>query len=197
MNKLLPNSANCLQEFCFEKFIRCTNNFPPFFIKNWAFIAKERNLMFYSKFSPSYCSSCDWHESSPNNASYSASSHTFGLQLRSLSSMSNSPFLNFWKHSRIGVRLSDFTSALSAELYAVFCTLKHVYQLQALSAVIFNDSLFSLYHLRDRLSSFRVSPYSFGSVGARLDLPGCHRMLASRVMRWLTPSLDPLRTSPS
>ena len=39
---------------------------------------------------------CVWHESSSNNASNSASSYTFGLPLRSLSSMSNSQFLNFW-----------------------------------------------------------------------------------------------------
>ena len=43
--------------------IRCTNKFPPFFIKNWAFIMKERKLMFYSKYCPSYCSSCLFHES--------------------------------------------------------------------------------------------------------------------------------------
>ena len=57
--------------------------------------------------------------------------------------------------------LSNFTSALSAKLYAIFCALKHVYRLQAPSAVIFTDSLFSLYHLRDRLSSFRVSPFAY------------------------------------
>jgi len=38
-----------------------------------------------------------WHESSSNNASNSASSYIFGLPLRSLSSMSNSSFLNFLK----------------------------------------------------------------------------------------------------
>ena len=42
--------------------------------------------------------SCVWHESSSN--SNSASSYTFDLPLRSLSSTSNSPFLNFWNHSR-------------------------------------------------------------------------------------------------
>ena len=62
---------------------------------------------------------------------------------------------------RFGVRLSDFTSALSAELYAVFCALKRVYRWHVPSAVIFTDSLFSLYHLRDRLSSFRVSPFAY------------------------------------
>ena len=62
---------------------------------------------------------------------------------------------------RFGVRLSDFTSALSAELYAVFCALKNIFRLQVPSAVIFTDSLFSLYHLRDRLSSFRVSPFAY------------------------------------
>ena len=41
-----------------------------------------------------------WHESWSNNASNYASSYTFGLPLRSLSSMSNSPFLNFWNPSR-------------------------------------------------------------------------------------------------
>ena len=44
--------------------------------------------------------SCVWHESSSYNDSNSASSYTFGLPLRSLSSTSNSPFLNFWNHSR-------------------------------------------------------------------------------------------------
>ena len=43
---------------------------------------------------------CVWHESSFNNASNSASSYTIGLPLHSLSSTSNSPFLNFWNHSR-------------------------------------------------------------------------------------------------
>ena len=44
---------------------------------------------------------CIWHESSSNNASNFASSYTFGLPLcYSLSSTSNSPFLNFWNHSR-------------------------------------------------------------------------------------------------
>ena len=38
---------------------------------------------------------------------------------------------------RFGVRLSDFTSALSAELYAVFCALKYVYRTQVPSAVPF------------------------------------------------------------
>ena len=88
---------------------------------------------------------------------------------------------------RFGVRLSYFTSALSAELYAAFCALKHVYRLEAQSAVIFTDSLFSLYHLRDRLSFFLCLPshtrsctwlHSFGIVRARLDLPGCRSMLA-------------------
>jgi len=43
---------------------------------------------------------CVWHESLSNNASNSTSSYTFGLPLRSLSSTSNSPFLNFWNYSR-------------------------------------------------------------------------------------------------
>ena len=62
---------------------------------------------------------------------------------------------------RFGVRLPDFTSALSAELYAVFCALKYVYRLRPPAAVIFTDSMFSLYHLRDRLSSFRISPFAY------------------------------------
>ena len=33
--------------------IRCTNKFPPFFIENWAFIVKELNIMFFSKYWPS------------------------------------------------------------------------------------------------------------------------------------------------
>ena len=83
------------------RIINCTNKFPPFFfIKDWVFVVKEWNLMFYSKYCTSYCSSCVWHESWSNNASKSASSYTFGLPLRSLSSMSNSPFLNFWNHSQ-------------------------------------------------------------------------------------------------
>ena len=83
-----------------EAYIRCTNKFPPLFIKSWAFIVKERNLMFYSKYCPSNCSSCVWHKSWSNNASNSTSSYTFGLPLRYLSSMSNSPFLSFRNHSR-------------------------------------------------------------------------------------------------
>ena len=68
--------------------IKCTKKC----IKNWAFIVKERNLMFYLKYCPSYCYSCVWHKSWSNNTSNSASSYTFGLPLRSLSSMSNSSF---------------------------------------------------------------------------------------------------------
>ena len=83
-----------------QYYIRCTNKFPPFFIKNWASIVKERNLMFYWQYCLSYCSCCVWHESWSSNASNSASSYTFGLPLCSLSSMSNSPFLKFWNHSR-------------------------------------------------------------------------------------------------
>ena len=79
--------------------IRCTNKFPRFFIKNWAFIMKEQNLMFYSKYCPSYCSSCIWHESWSNNASNSPPSYTFILPLHPLSWMSNSPFLNFCNYS--------------------------------------------------------------------------------------------------
>ena len=33
--------------------VRCTNKYPPFFIKNWTFIVKDRNLIFYSKYCPS------------------------------------------------------------------------------------------------------------------------------------------------
>ena len=36
-----------------RNYIGCTNKFPSFFIKNWAFIVKERNLMFFSKYFPS------------------------------------------------------------------------------------------------------------------------------------------------
>ena len=94
---LLVTGGNLEQ---FEKNTRCTNKFPPFFYQKWAFIVKERNLMFYSKYCQSHCSSYVWHESWYNNASNSASSYTFGLPKRSLSSMSNSPFLNIWNHSR-------------------------------------------------------------------------------------------------
>ena len=37
---------------CFAKVtfvIICTNKFAPFFIKNWSFIVKKQNIMFYSK----------------------------------------------------------------------------------------------------------------------------------------------------
>ena len=33
-----------------EHIIRSINKFPPFFIKNWAFIVKEQYLMFYLKY---------------------------------------------------------------------------------------------------------------------------------------------------
>ena len=62
-------------------------SFRSFFIENWTFVVKKRNLMFYSKYCPSYCSSCVRHESWSNNASNSASSYTFSLPLRSLSSV--------------------------------------------------------------------------------------------------------------
>ena len=52
-----PSLVIVLKNLCiysiFLILIRCTNNFPPFFIKNWAFIVKERNLIFYSKHGPS------------------------------------------------------------------------------------------------------------------------------------------------
>ena len=87
-----PTQKCCIVDFTAQSLeydftIRCTNKFPPFFIKNRAFIMKERNIMFYSEYCPSYCSSCVWHESWSNNVSNSALSYTFGLPLRSLSSM--------------------------------------------------------------------------------------------------------------
>ena len=38
-------------------------SFRCFFNQNWAFIVTERNLMFFWKYYPSYCSTCVWHES--------------------------------------------------------------------------------------------------------------------------------------
>ena len=84
-----------------------------FLIKNWTFIVKERNLMFYPKYCPWNCSSCVWHKSWSNNASNSASPYTFGLPLRSLSSMWNSLFLNFWNHSRQVLSLDAASPYLS------------------------------------------------------------------------------------
>ena len=42
-----------------------------------------------------------------------------------------------------GIRLSNFTSLLSAELYSIFCTLKYAYRMCLLSATVFTDSLFA------------------------------------------------------
>ena len=58
----------------------------------------KREIVCWVTSNVSASSFCVWHESSSNNASNST--YTFGLPLRSLSSTSNSPFLNFWNHSR-------------------------------------------------------------------------------------------------
>ena len=62
--------------------------------KSFPMISNDMKLFVESNVSAS--SFCVWNESSSNNAFNSASSYTFGLPLRSLSSTSNSPFLNFW-----------------------------------------------------------------------------------------------------
>ena len=76
-------------------------SFRCFFIKNWAFVVKERNLIYYSKVCLSHCFSCVWHGSWSNNASNSAFSYTFGLPLRSFYICQFEPKLtgdaNFWQ----------------------------------------------------------------------------------------------------
>ena len=62
---------------------------------------------------------------------------------------------------RFGIRLTGFTSVLSAELYSTFCALKYIFRLSLSSAAVFSDSLYALYHLRDGFFSTRVSPYVF------------------------------------
>jgi len=55
----------------------------------------------------SVSSFCVWHEFSSNNASNCASSYTFGLPLCSLSSTTNSPFLNFWNHDNLSLKAAS------------------------------------------------------------------------------------------
>ena len=57
--------------------------------------------------------------------------------------------------------LVGFTSVLSAELYSIFCALKFILRMALPLAVVFSDSLYALYHLRDGPFSSRVSPYVF------------------------------------
>ena len=124
--------------------IGCTNKFSPIFIKNWAFIMKERNLIFYSKYYPPYCSSCIWHESWCSNASNSASSYTFGLPLHSLSSMSNSPFLNFWNHSRqILSPFHMFLQAIDAHQLQISCNRRSKLKVPANDTCSAQNSTFS------------------------------------------------------
>ena len=97
-------------------FIRYRNKFSPYFIKNWVFIIKRCEITCSVTPNVRASSSCVWHESWSNNASNSSSSYTFGVPLRSLSSMSNSPFLNFWNHSR------QFLSLEAASPYVMLLT---------------------------------------------------------------------------
>jgi len=72
-----------------------------------------------------------WHKSSSNNASNSASSYTFSLPLCSLSSTANSPFLNFWNHSRQLLSLkvtSPYASTSNLCLSCRFLQIKEVNQ---------------------------------------------------------------------
>ena len=68
--------------------------FPCFWINEF----KRYEVVCWVTSNVNASSFCVWHESSSNNASNSVSSYTFGLSLCSLSSTSNSPFLNFWNH---------------------------------------------------------------------------------------------------
>ena len=52
--KVISNFLNCFYKRKNNN-IRCTHNLAPFVIKNWGFIVNERNLIFYSKYCPSYC----------------------------------------------------------------------------------------------------------------------------------------------
>ena len=62
---------------------------------------------------------------------------------------------------RFGIRLASFTSILSAELYSIFCAPKYILRMRFPSTVVFTDSLYSLYHLRDGFFSTRTSPYVY------------------------------------
>ena len=67
------------------------------YLKTFSYIhMADKSQAFLSVYCPSYCSSCVSHKSWSNYASNSAFSYTFGFPLRSLSSLSNSPFINFW-----------------------------------------------------------------------------------------------------
>ena len=62
---------------------------------------------------------------------------------------------------RFGIRLASFTSILSAELYSILCALKYILRMRFPSTVVFTDSLYALYHLRDGFFSTRTSPYEY------------------------------------
>ena len=75
--------------------------------------------------------------------------------------------------SRFGMRLVGFTSVLSAELHSIFCALKYIFRMSLPSGVVFTDSLYALYHLRDGFFSSRVSPYVY-KYGYFLDTARSH-----------------------
>ena len=93
------STVSSLHESYITIVIRSTNKFPPFFIENCAFIIKRCEIACWVTPNVRASSCCVWQECWSKNASNSAPSYTFSRPLRSLSSMSNSPFLNFWNNS--------------------------------------------------------------------------------------------------
>ena len=61
---------------------------------------------------------------------------------------------------RFGTRLAGFTSVFSVELYSIFCMLKLILRSNFSSVTIFTNSLYGMFHLRDRLHSLRRSPFA-------------------------------------
>ena len=52
-------------------------------------------------------------------------------------------------------------SPVSSRLNSIFCTLEYVYQMSFPSTVVFTDSIYAMYHLRDKLFSLLTSPYVY------------------------------------
>ena len=82
---------------------------------------------------------------------------------------------------RFGVRLSDDSSVLFAELYAIFSAVKYILRMGIADSVILSDSRVALVCIRDRFIDSRV-PYIVHSV-SRLLLPtSLGRTLRTRVL---------------
>ena len=88
--------------------------------ESFPMISKRYEIVCWVTPNVSASSFCVWHESSSNNAFNfaSLSIHTFGFPLRSLSSTSNSLFLNFWNYSQLLSLKAASSYASTSNLWA-------------------------------------------------------------------------------